>query len=117
MKKVVEKRKDIAFYIKLFPLLKLHPDAYWKSKSILCNKSLELLEGNFDKKPIPRPECAAKEVDNNIKLAGSLGISGTPTLILPDGSVHTGFLEADKLIELVDSARKKSSSTKPGAQK
>ncbi|TAL25263.1 MAG: hypothetical protein EPN94_05540, partial [Nitrospirae bacterium] len=33
LKKVAEQRKDIAFYIKLLPLIKLHPDAYWKSKS------------------------------------------------------------------------------------
>lgn len=106
LKKVVEKRKDIAFYIKLFPL-RMHPDAYWKSKSIICNKSLELLEDNFDKKPIPQPNCKTDEVDKNIKLAGELGISSTPTLILPDGSVHAGFLEAGEIINMVDSIKKK----------
>jgi thiol:disulfide interchange protein DsbC len=105
MKKVVTKRKDIAFYIKLFPL-KIHPDAYWKSKSILCNKSLKLLEDNFEKKPIPQPNCEAKEIDENIKLGETLGISGTPTSIMPDGSVHIGFLSADKLIERIDSSTK-----------
>jgi len=103
MKKVVAKRKDIAFYIKLFPL-QIHPDAYWKSKSILCNKSLKFLEDNFEKKPIPRPDpnCQTKEVDENINLAKEFGINGTPTAIFPDGSVQAGFLEADRLIEMVD---------------
>jgi thiol:disulfide interchange protein DsbC len=49
MKKIVAKRKDITFYIKFFPL-NMHKDAYWKSKSILCNKSLQMLEDNFAKK-------------------------------------------------------------------
>ncbi|MBI4691627.1 MAG: DsbC family protein [Nitrospirae bacterium] len=107
IKKVVEKRKDIAFYIKLFPLTKLHPDSLWKSKTILCNKSLKFLEDNFDKKPIPKPACEAKEIAENIKLAESLGITGTPTTIMPDGSVHSGYLQADKLIEIVDSVKNK----------
>lgn len=104
IKKVAEKRKDIAFYIKLFPL-RMHPEAYQKSKSILCNKSLTLLEESFAKKTIPEPNCDAKEIDENIKLAESLGISGTPTSIMPDGSVQIGFLEADKLIERIDSSK------------
>ena len=103
LKKVEEKRKDIAFYIKLLPL-QIHPDAYWKSKSILCNKSLKFLEDNFEKKPIPKPDpnCQTKEVDENINLAKEFGINGTPTTIFPDGSAHAGFLEADRLIEMVD---------------
>ncbi|TAL26246.1 MAG: DsbC family protein [Nitrospirae bacterium] len=105
LKKVAEQRKDIAFYIKLLPLIKLHPDAYWKSKSVVCNKSLKLLEDNFDKKPIPKTDCETKEIDENIKLAERLGITGTPTAIMPDGSVQVGFLEADKLIKMIDSGK------------
>ncbi|MFA4829025.1 MAG: DsbC family protein [Thermodesulfovibrionales bacterium] len=116
LKKVVEQRRDIAFYIKLFPLTKLHPDAYWKSKSIICNKSLKLLEDNFDKKTIPKPDCETKEIDENIKLAERLGITGTPTTIMPDGSVQVGFLEADTLIKIVDSI-KKGQGGKSAAQK
>ena len=117
IKKVVEKRKDIAFYIKLFPLTKLHPDAYWKSKSIICEKSLKLLEDNFEKKSIPKPSCETDVIDKNIKLAERLGISGTPTSILPDGSVLTGSLQADKLIELIDSANPVRDKSLNGAKK
>ena len=38
MKKVLEKRKDIAFFIKMFPL-PMHKNAYDKSKAILCGKN------------------------------------------------------------------------------
>ena len=48
MKKVVRERKDIAFYIKMFPL-KIHPGAYDKAKTIVCEKSLKLLEDAYQK--------------------------------------------------------------------
>jgi len=35
MKKVVSERKDIAFYIILYPL-PMHKEAYGKSKAIIC---------------------------------------------------------------------------------
>jgi thiol:disulfide interchange protein DsbC len=101
MKKVVEERRDIVFLIKLFPLA-VHKDAYWKANSIECKKSLKMMEDNFEGKSIQKFACATKEIDDNLKIAQSLGITGTPTLILPDGRVHAGTLPADKLIELID---------------
>lgn len=102
MKKVLEKRKDIAFYIKMYPLAKLHPNAYEKSKAIVCEKSVALLEDNFAGKKLPAPKCNTKEIDENIKLAERLGISGTPAIILPDGGIVPGYKEADALIMLID---------------
>ncbi|HXW69634.1 MAG TPA: DsbC family protein [Dissulfurispiraceae bacterium] len=101
MKKVVEERKDIAFYIKLYPL-PAHKDAYWKAGAIECRKSLTMMEDNFAGRPISNDNCGTKEIDDNIRLAKSLGVLGTPTLILPDGTVHEGTLPADKLIGLID---------------
>ena len=107
MKKVVAERKDIAFFLKLMPL-RFHPDAYWKSQSILCRSSLQWLEDNFEKKDIPKPDCDNKqEVDANIRLAEELGVTGTPTLVLPDGLVITGVKDAKTLIELVTNPQKK----------
>jgi thiol:disulfide interchange protein DsbC len=106
MKKVVEKRKDIAFYIRLFPLINIHPDAYWKSTSIVCKKSMKMLDDNFYKIPIERIECKTTEVDNTIKLAEKLKINGTPTLIFEDGSILSGAMSAEDLIKLIDSRKK-----------
>ncbi len=103
MKKVIEKRKDIAFYIKLYPLVSIHPSAYEKSKTILCEKSLKLLEDAYEGNPLPKPTCEAKEIDVNIKLAAELGISGTPTIIMPKGRVIIGFRTAEELMDLIDS--------------
>jgi thiol:disulfide interchange protein DsbC len=100
MKKVLQERKNIAFYIILYPL-RFHKDAYWKSKSIFCKKSLKMLEEAYAGKEIPRLECEPKEIDANIKLAEALGITGTPSLVLPNGRVHTGTLPAEQLIDLI----------------
>lgn len=101
IKKVVEKRKDIVIYVKLFPL-PLQKDAYWKAKSIMCNRSLQMLDDNFEKKSIPRTECDTKEPNATIDLAKSVGVQGTPTTIFPNGKVEGGFRSAEELISLID---------------
>lgn len=101
MKKVLEKRKDISFYIFLFPL-PMHKDAYRKSKAIMCEKSLSLLDDAFEKKQIPDPKCDTVAIDDNIKLGQKLGVSGTPAMIFPNGILESGARDADAIISLVD---------------
>lgn len=100
MKKIVEERKDIAFYIKMFPL-KIHPQAYEKAKAILCEKSLALLSDAHEKKPLPKASCETTLVDQHIKQAEKLGLGGTPALILPDGRIVQGYREASTLIPMI----------------
>jgi thiol:disulfide interchange protein DsbC len=102
LKKVIEQRKDIAFFIKMFPL-KIHPSAYDKAKAIVCEKSLTLLDDAFDKKELPKPKCESTAIDDNLKLGEELGITGTPALILPDGRVMPGYKKADAIIGLIGS--------------
>lgn len=97
----MEKRKDIVFYIKLYPL-PMHKGAYDKAKAIICEKSLSMLEDAFEKKELPKPKCETTAVDENIKLAGKLGITGTPAIILPDGGIVPGYKDADSLIQMID---------------
>lgn len=106
LKKAVEADKEIAFYLKFIPL-PMHPDAPWKSQSIICSKSLKMLEDNFEKKPIPKPECSTPEIDDNIVLAQEIGITGTPTMVMPDGSIVVGVKDAVKITELMRQAPKK----------
>jgi len=100
MKKVIEKRKDIAFFIKMYPL-PMHKGAYDEAKAIVCEKSLTLLDDAFAKKPLPAPKCDTKAIDDNIKLAEKLGIRGTPAIILPDGIIVPGYKDADSIIALI----------------
>ncbi|HBG46793.1 MAG TPA: protein-disulfide isomerase [Deltaproteobacteria bacterium] len=101
IKKIVAKRSDIAFYIKMYPLA-IHPNAYEKSKSIVCQKSAKLLDDAFAGKKLPKAECDTQEIDNNIKLAEELGISGTPGLIMPDGRLFPGYASAEVLLGVID---------------
>lgn len=103
LKEVVRRRPDIAFLIKLFPL-KMHPNAYGISKSVVCADSMELLELSFAGKPVPPPICETDAIDRNIALAQELGIRSTPTLVLPDGLVMPGYKKADDLIKLLEKA-------------
>ncbi|MBF0554341.1 MAG: DsbC family protein [Nitrospirae bacterium] len=102
IKKIVAKRSDIAFYILLYPITKLHPDSMKKSRTVMCAKSLQLLDDAFDKKPLPEPACSAKTIDDNIKVAEGLGITGTPAIILPDGVLIRGAMPAEELLHLID---------------
>ena len=100
MKKIVEGRKDIAFFIKMSPL-KGHPAAYEKAKAIVCEKSLALLEDAHAKKPLPKPSCETSVIDENMKLAEKLGLSSVPVLIFPDGRVMPGYKDAKILLNLI----------------
>jgi len=99
MEQVLLQRKDIVFYILLYPIYK---DSYWKAKSITCKKSLKMLEDAFDKKTIPKLDCDTNEIDSNIKLAQGFGITGTPALVLPDGRLHPGWMPAKQLMDFID---------------
>lgn len=100
LKEVVQRDPNIAFLIKLFPL-KMHPNAYGISKSIICSNSLELLEVSFAGKPVPPATCNTPVVDQTLALAGELGITSTPTLVLPDGLVVPGYKTAEALLVLI----------------
>ncbi|MBI5875238.1 MAG: DsbC family protein [Deltaproteobacteria bacterium] len=102
IKKILETRKDIAFYIKLFPL-DIHPEAYEKSKAIICNKkSVKLLDDAFAGKKLPKSTCETKEVAETIKLGKSIGITGTPTIIFPDGRLLPGYMEGPALLKMLE---------------
>jgi len=100
LEEVVKRDPEIAFLIKLFPL-KMHPNAYETSKSIVCNKSMELLEASFAGKPVPPATCDTAAIDQTLALVGELGIRSTPTLVLPDGVVVPGYKKADALLALI----------------
>jgi thiol:disulfide interchange protein DsbC len=105
MKKIIEERKDIAFYIKLYPL-PMHKDAREKSIAIMCGEHpLALLDDAFQKKELPKPklECNQSVIDENIKLGQKLGISGTPGIILPNGTLIPGYRDAATILKLIDS--------------
>ncbi len=100
LKEVVRRDPAIAFLIKLFPL-KMHPNAYGISKSIVCSNSMEFLEASFAGQAVPEASCDTQVVDQTRALAAELGITSTPTLVLPDGLIVPGYKPADALLTLI----------------
>jgi len=102
LKKLVSLEPDLAIYIKMYPL-KSHPNAYDKARVILGSNSLELLEKAFagEKLPTPGEKDPKEPVDETIKLGESLGVEGTPAMILPNGRLLAGATEAAKIRKML----------------
>jgi thiol:disulfide interchange protein DsbC len=102
LKRLAAQEPDLAIYIKLFPL-KIHPNAYDKARVILGARSLALLDKSFagGKLPAPGARDARKPVDDTLRYAESVGISSTPTLVLPDGRILPGLKDAETMRKLL----------------
>lgn len=100
LKTVSEKDPGVAFYIKLYSRNN-NPASAEKAKSVICSKSLALLEDAYAGKALPPAICSTRAAEDNFKLADRLNIRGTPTLVLPDGRVHTGYRDANALARLL----------------
>ena len=103
MKQVVAKRSDIAFALIMNPL-PMHQDSPKKAQTIICTKSLDILDDAFAGKTVPEPAatCTTEALERSKSLANSLEFNGTPTLVRDDGLVLSGFLPEEKLIEWID---------------
>jgi thiol:disulfide interchange protein DsbC len=103
MHRAIKKDPNVAFYIKFFPL-KMHPESYGLSKTLVCKKDIGLLDRVFAGDRPPQAECEeAAAIDANLLLVKELGIVSTPTLILPDGTLKPGSRSADDLLLLMGS--------------
>jgi thiol:disulfide interchange protein DsbC len=102
LKKLVTMEPDLTIYIKMYPL-DTHPAAYDKARVILGAKSLELLEKAFagEKLPAPGEKDPKEPVDESIRLGASLGVDGTPSMILPNGRMVAGTMDATKIKSLM----------------
>jgi thiol:disulfide interchange protein DsbC len=97
---VTGKDPEVAFYIKLYSR-NSNPATVEKAKSVLCAKSVALLEDAFAGKPLPPPACSTHAPEETLKIADKLGIRGTPTLVLPDGRVLVGYRDSNALMQLL----------------
>lgn len=103
MQEVVKADPGIAFQIKLMPL-KMHPNAYGLSKTILCSANpLAVLESVFAGAPVAASACPTTRVDESLATAQQLGITSTPTLILADGTILPGYKKAPDLLRILGS--------------
>ena len=85
----------------LFPLQELHPDARWKAEAIWCtaDPSATWRSWMLDGK-VPEKKTCDNPIDANLKLGNELGVYGTPTIYLNDGT------QTSDPQQLVDAIRK-----------
>lgn len=98
LKKLTSIDTDVAIHIMLFPL-PMHPGAFDKARTVIETKSLDMLDKAFEGKDIPKPklETSKKIIEDIIKFGNDNGISGTPTMILPDGTIQVGMRDAETM--------------------
>lgn len=103
LKKLATIAPDVAIQVMLFPL-PMHPAAFDKSRAVLEKNSLELLDQAFEGKELPKPvkESSKTAIDEIIKFGSANGINGTPTLVLPDGSLLVGGRDAETLKKMLE---------------
>jgi thiol:disulfide interchange protein DsbC len=103
MKQVVAKHTDVSFALIMNPL-PMHKDSPKKAQTIICTKSVSILDDAFSGKAVPEPAatCTAAAVERSTALARSLDFNGTPTLVRDDGVVLSGFLPEEQLLMWID---------------
>ena len=103
LKKLAALAPDVAIYVMLYPL-PMHPGANDKSRTILETKSLELMDKAFEGKDVPKPskESSKTDIDEIIRFANANGISGTPTMVMPDGKIEVGMRDAETLKKMLE---------------
>lgn len=109
------KLKDVTIYYYLFPLA-IHPNAASDSKKILCAENPESAMIAF----MAHGQSLGKNntCDNGKKLAqmqdvgtNLVQVTGTPTIILPNGKIVSGLVPADALSRMIDENQAESTST------
>jgi Protein-disulfide isomerase len=117
-------RPDVALYVRLFPLVQIHPNAYRKSEVLACtpeDKFPEVIKAieersarepfswdwiNFDKKILQKiKDCVNKDlgknrVEKDLSLGFSFGVRGTPTMFI-NGKKHVGAFRSVEDIDRV----------------
>lgn len=103
LKKLAKIASDVAIHVMLFPL-PMHPGAYDKSRAVIETMSLDLLDKAFEGKEVPKPtkESSKTAIDENIKFANANGISGTPTMVMPDGTIQVGMRDAETMKKMLE---------------
>ena len=98
-RETMPKLDNVTIYTFLYPLEELHPDAKRKAEAIWCAKDRAKAWDDFMKSgKLPDQETRCDNpVERNIQLGRSLGINGTPTIIMGDGEMVPGFVPASEL--------------------
>ena len=101
LKKAAAKDPGVAFLVMPYPRNSRDKATYRKCQAVVCSKSGKMLDDAYAGKELPEPTCTTGAVDETIRLAERLKIEGTPTMILPDGRMISGYMEAEAILALL----------------
>ncbi|MEO0138491.1 MAG: thioredoxin domain-containing protein [candidate division WOR-3 bacterium] len=118
-------RPDVALYIRLFPLVQIHPNAYRKAEILACTPNeyfpdvMHIIEehgsrepfswdwlSGMDKKVVKEiKECVnnddgKKRVESDLMLGFKVGVRGTPTFFI-NGKRHVGAMRTPEEVDRV----------------
>lgn len=102
MKQLVKLVPNLAVYILMYPL-PANPEAYDKSRAVVTFKKQETLDKAFAGGVLPAIGTldGVLQVNEIISYARKNGITATPSIVLSDGSVLSGFRTAAELKSLL----------------
>lgn len=102
----LSKLKDVTIYYYLFPLA-IHPNAADDAKRLLCAENPEsaIIAVMGKDKPYGKNNTCnrSKDLSKMQDIGNNLvQVTGTPTIVLPNGSITSGLLPADYLSRMID---------------
>lgn len=100
IKKAAASDPGAAFYVMPYPRNANDQATYRKCLAVVCAKSVKALDDAFTGKQLPEPSCKSDAVKETVRLAQRLQIQGTPAMILPDGRIVSGYMDAEALLAL-----------------
>jgi thiol:disulfide interchange protein DsbC len=99
---------DVTIYTFLYPILS--QDSFEKSKNIWCAKDRAAAWDEYmaeNKAPDAAPADCKHPLQQVLALGQKLDVSGTPTLVFPDGTRFPGAVPAEKVEEKLNAMAKK----------
>lgn len=97
----LQKINNVTVYMFLYPIL--GPDSVDKSHNLWCTKDRggAWLDWMLRAKAAPEAKCDIAAVDRNVEFGRKYKITGTPTMILPDGRRVPGAIAAQDVEKLL----------------
>ena len=86
----------------MYPRAGAGSPTFHKSVSAWCNDDQKKAIGIAKEGGIVEPKICDDPVQEQFDLGQLIGVTGTPTLILEDGSILPGFVPADQLIKILN---------------
>jgi thiol:disulfide interchange protein DsbC len=97
---------NVTIYTFLFPLEQLHPQAKAKSIGVWCAADRAKALSDLMLRNITTSGNCDNPIERNIALAQQMGVNGTPTIILTDGTIMPGAPAASKLEQMLQGVGK-----------